>query len=186
MAAFDSSIRLRQLNQPELSGYTVQIIQQYLTGVSPAQTGTLTGVFYPLNNNPSGYITTGQTGNFATIANVNSSYSQAVSYVASNYYPNTNPNNYLSSTSLPSPIFVFSTGIKSGVQTEFIAFPNFSYGGSLYTFTSTPKVILTFSNSLDGNVYNVTATGIATYGFYASYSATIRVSGYSLNAIVAA
>jgi len=185
MAVFDSTIRLRQLNQTEISGYTVQIIQQYLTGVTPAQTGALTGSFYPLSGNPSGYINSGQTGNFATQANLNSLYSQTIAYITSNYYPNTNPNNYALAANMPA-IFAFSTGCVSGVDTQFIAFPTFSYNGSSFSFSSIPKINLTFSNSLDNYVYSVSVSGATTYGFYALYSDIIGKSGYLLNVAVAA
>ena len=95
MATFDSTVRLRQLNQPELSGYIVLV-----AGGIPSTTGTLTGAFYPYKTNPSGYITTGQTGTFITQSALDSNYYSTLVYVADNYYPLSNPNGYVTSASL--------------------------------------------------------------------------------------
>jgi hypothetical protein len=99
MAVFDSTIRLRQANQPEFSGYTVQVIQNYLNG-NPAlpSTGVLSGVFYPLKSNPSGFVTSGQTGIFKTQIDLDSLYTQTIAYVAENYTSNATVLNTVTTT----------------------------------------------------------------------------------------
>ena len=136
--AADSTIRLRQINQPEISGYTVQVIQSYLTGnISLPVTGGLTGSFYPLKTNPSGYIGTGQTGVFKTQTDLDSLYYQLVSYVGNNYYPNSNPSNYGSFST--SPVYVVGDQNIDGLK----------------TFSSIPKV---------GSAYSIISTGAQTIG----------------------
>ncbi len=83
--AFDSTVRLKQINNPELSGFVSGIIGLYL----PGATGNYTGLFYPYSGNPAGYIGTGVTGQFASVAAttvaINSVMPQILSYVALNY-----------------------------------------------------------------------------------------------------
>ena len=85
--AFDSTIRLKQLNNPEISGYILGVVGNYL----PGETGYYSGAFYPYSTNPSGYIGTGVTGQFANAAAVttaiNSASTQTLTYVALNYLP---------------------------------------------------------------------------------------------------
>jgi hypothetical protein len=177
--AFDSTIRLRQLNSSELSGYISLVCQSLLSGVSGVQTGNLTGVFYPLTGNPSGFVVSGQTGIFMTQSNLNSLYSQTISYVAANYYPVSNPSGYISSATIPA-ILSFVTGCTSGANSEFI---NFYSGGSPYTFSNTPRVVCSFQNSLDSDMYATSLGGILPYGFSISYSQPIEKSGYYLNVL---
>lgn len=105
MATYDSTIRLRQLNKPELSGYIVEVI-----GEIP-QTGDLTGFFYPLDSNPNGYVTTGETGTFATQSDLDSNYASILAQVGLQYYSSSNPSGYI--TSGQTGIFV-TTG-KTGI-----------------------------------------------------------------------
>ena len=96
---YDSLVRTKQLNQPELSGYIVNVLLQYLksgtvTGIA-MNTGQLTGQFYPLNINPSGYVTTGQLTGLATQQFVTGNNATVLSYVAANYYSSTNPSGYI-------------------------------------------------------------------------------------------
>jgi hypothetical protein len=85
---FDSTIRLKQMNQAELSGFVIPLVQSYL-----ANTGNLTGAFYPLCQNPSGYVISGA---FISNTDLDSAITQALAYVAETYYPNTNPAGYTS------------------------------------------------------------------------------------------
>jgi hypothetical protein len=125
MSAFDSTIRLRQANQPEFSGYTVQIIQNYLSGNPPIpSTGVLSGVFYPLVTNPSGFVTSSQTGVFKTQTDLNSLYTQILYYVGENYYPDSNPSGYINSANISGISgnlnnIVYTTGNQtiSGIKT---------------------------------------------------------------------
>lgn len=97
--SLDSLIRVRQLNKPDVSGYVEEIISRHLatgtiSGIA-TNTGQLTGAFYPRYQNPSGYITTGQTGVFATQQNLlDTSYSIAAS-TAALYYPKNNPSGFI-------------------------------------------------------------------------------------------
>jgi hypothetical protein len=108
MATYDSKVRLRQLNQPELSGYIIEVI-----GEIP-NTGDLNNVFYPLNSNPNNFVTTGQTGDFITQIQLDNNYYQTLIYLSQNYYPLNNPSGYVFSSS---PI-VYATGNQniSGVK----------------------------------------------------------------------
>jgi hypothetical protein len=74
--AFDSTIRLKQLNQSELSGFIISLVQSYLSG----NTGVLTGSFYPLNTNPNDYQ---ESGVFVSQNTLDSAINQATSYVLS-------------------------------------------------------------------------------------------------------
>ena len=100
---FDSLVRTKQLNKPELSGYVVDVLLQYLksgqvTGIA-MNTGTLTGAFYPLRQNPSGYVTTGQVTGYATFYDITGNNTNLLSYVNTNYYPRANPSGYASTGS---------------------------------------------------------------------------------------
>ena len=108
---FDSTIRIKQLNQGDLSGFVTPMIN---SGI--AATGKLTGSFYPRNSNPSFYITSGQTGVFKTQADLDIAYYSTLSYVSTNFYPNSNPNNYLSANNGQ---FFLTTGNQtiSGITT---------------------------------------------------------------------
>lgn len=110
---WDSLVRTKQLNQPELSGYIVGVLLQYLktgavTGIA-MNTGQLTGQFYPLSQNPSGYVTTGQLTGLATQLQVSGNNTFLQSWTDINYYPRSNPSGYIGASYL-------STGLmpKSG------------------------------------------------------------------------
>jgi hypothetical protein len=105
----DSLIRLRQLNKQEVSGYAVEIIKQYLTtgtGVSVASTGSLTGAFYPLRANPSGYITgdqsmvvfSTQTGSFVDTTTLALTQNTIYSQVSGLFYQKSNPSGFITKT----------------------------------------------------------------------------------------
>lgn len=79
------------MNQAELSGFIVPIVQAYLTG-----TGVLSGVFYPRYSNPSGYLVSGA---FISQTDLDSAITQALVYVANTYYPNSNPSGYVTGAS---------------------------------------------------------------------------------------
>lgn len=103
MATFDSTVRLRQLNKPELSGYIVEVI-----GDIP-NTGELVNSFYPLNSNPNSYVTSGQTGIFTTRTDLDSNYLSTLIYIDNKYYPLSNPSGYVST--LNSSI-LYTTGFQ--------------------------------------------------------------------------
>jgi len=147
MASYDSTIRLRQANQTEFSGYIVQIIQNYLNASpSLSSTGTLSGVFYPLYNNPSGYINSGQTGIFKTATDLNSLYAQTLNYVSQNYYLNSNPSGFLTGVNTG---FFATTGFVTGISGYLVSLIQSSNNGvsSLNSLSGT----LTLSGA--GNVY---------------------------------
>jgi len=182
MSAFDSTIRLRQANQPEFSGYTVQVIQNYLSGNPPLpSTGVLSGVFYPLVTNPSGFVTSSQTGVFKTQTDLNSLYTQTLYYVGQNYYPNTNPSGYITGVDFSGGNFsgnlsgvVYTTGDQtiSGIKT-FINQSNFSGAVNVKNLTqitdilglagsisvgnasNNSKLLLTFDGTYDPSIYAI-------------------------------
>lgn len=94
---FDSTIRLRQLNQSELSGFCSQVTSGVLSssGTAIAATGKLTSAFYPLNQNPAGYA---KSGDYLAQIDLDSAMAQENAYIASTYYLKTNPSGYLSSS----------------------------------------------------------------------------------------
>lgn len=119
--AFDSLIRTRQLNKPELSGYVVDIILQYLasgtvTGIA-TNTGQLTGRFYPLASNPSGYQTTGDITGFATKAEMSGNNISLLATVETDYYPRTNPSGFIGPSGLVD--YLAATGRTFGVSESF-------------------------------------------------------------------
>jgi len=130
----DSTIRLRQLNQPEISGYTVQIVLDLLShqNLNVAATGNLTGSFYPLDLNPKNYQTT---GTFPTFIDLNSSIAQLASYVSQNYYPLSNPSgfgtgnstgNYVTQSQLIQTSGILESSIESQIS-SFSGFVNLNY-----------------------------------------------------------
>src|ERR1700677_2532461 len=114
-----SQVALRQLNDGQLSGYILEVVGPY-TGVF--NTGQLTGNFYPLNSNPSGYLNslTGlNTGNFVTYPVLTGNNISLLATIGTLYYPNTNPSGFITtgqsgafySSSNPSG---FITGLNTG------------------------------------------------------------------------
>jgi hypothetical protein len=98
----DSVVRLRQLHQPEVSGYVVSILQSYIssgavTGIA-GNTGQLTGVFYPRQSNPSGFINSGQLTGYALKTDVSGNNNILLTTVSSLYYPLTNPSGFVATT----------------------------------------------------------------------------------------
>ena len=162
--AFDSTIRLRQMNQTELSGFIVPIIQSFLSG-----TGALSGSFYPLMTNPSGFL---QSGAFLAQVDLDSAIYQTLSYIAQNYYLSSNPSGYLRSSDITHVTSSFNVNCTSGVSTQFV---NFST-----PFTGAPVVNCSFINNIDDKFYCCGVSGINTGGFYVNYSETIGNSGYQL------
>lgn len=95
----DSLVRLKQMSNPEVSGYVVSIIKQYLTtgsvtGVA-ANTGQLTGAFYPLKSNPSCYATNTQLTGYVTKTELSGNNINVLANVSQNYYPRSNPSGYI-------------------------------------------------------------------------------------------
>lgn len=165
MATYDSTVRLRQLNKPELSGYIIEVI-----GEIP-NTGELVNSFYPLNSNPNSYITTGQTGNFITQEELDSNYYSTLIYVGNNYYPLSNPYNYISSNAA----LVYSTGNQniSGVK-NFYTRPTVNGTGVLLIGESSganvnlQNVVYTTGNQQINGTKNF-ADGIQAGSFYGDF-----------------
>jgi hypothetical protein len=155
------------MNQSELSGFITPIAQNIHN-----TTGVLSGVFYPLNSNPKGYISGADTGFFKTQSDLDTLYYQTIAYVDSRYYLKTNPSGYLSSSPQSQP---FSVNCSSGAASEYFAFP--------ITFSGIPRVICSFVNSIDSNSYLLKISGVSTVGFYATYSDNIAKTGYTLDVI---
>lgn len=93
---FDSQIRLRQLHNPEVSGFVVSIISKYLATGSgiPVNTGTLTGAFYPLKSNPSGYLSSISTGGLVDYPSLATNNANLLNQIDALYYPRSNPSGY--------------------------------------------------------------------------------------------
>lgn len=164
--AFDTTIRLRQLNQAELSGFVIPLILSYL-----ANTGSFSGVFYPLNSNPSEYL---QSGAFISPVDLNSAITQTLAYVSQNFYLNSNPSGFISESGAASSSFIFNC--TSGVNGEYISFPT--------VLPNSPNIACSFVNNLDQNLYYFGLSGVNTSGFYVNYSDTIVNTGYQLSIIM--
>ena len=134
---------------------TGQFITSSQTGAfgGSVNTGQLTGAFYPLNSNPSGYISTTQTGTFASLTNL-----AATGAIFATYTGN---------------IQDFATGITpTGLDTYFIQFP--------FNFSVTPRVLTTVE--VTGSIIYGTAVSNRTVsGFTALFSDYIAESGVKLN-----
>lgn len=104
----DSTIRLKQINQSEISGFVSQITSGILSNgqISIAATGKLTGAFYPLNSNPASYT---QSGDFLSHSDLDEAMVAENAYIASTYYPISNPNNYSHITGLNATIYYSGT-----------------------------------------------------------------------------
>lgn len=107
--AQDSTIRLKQMNQTELSGFVSQITSGILgiSGTVVAPTGKLTGAFYPLNSNPRNYALS---GDFISEQDLLSAISQENVYISENYYPLSNPSGFISAGGVSSESIVYTTG----------------------------------------------------------------------------
>jgi hypothetical protein len=161
--AQESTIRIRQLNQTELSGFIAPIIQGFLS-----QTGALTGVFYPLRENPSGYEASGA---FISQEDLDSAVAQTISYIADNFYPNSNPSGYTTQLGrFDSLIF----NCSSGVTTERFVFP--------VLFETVPNVVCSF-NSPNGSYYGISISGVTTSGFFVNYGSAIDTTGYKISSM---
>jgi len=189
MASYDSTIRLRQVNQPELSGYTVQIIQNYLTGnISFPQTGYYTGIFYPLLSNPSGYVTTGQTGIFTTQIDINSSAAQTLNYVSNNFVSNSGATVFVTTGYLTEYVNTYVSGASGYLQSQIN-----SLSGTLTGGYATTGSLISLSGTITGN-YATTGSlaslsgtltgGYATTGALASLSGVLT-SGYATTGALA-
>ena len=153
-------------------------------GGGSTPTGNLTGVFYPLIGNPSGYltaintgnfITTNQTGVFATTGNIKSLSGYLNSYYFTSAYIN---NNYASITQLNSTGFFIQNEINSlniwsgnstGLYYPLISNPNgylTGFNSGLFYLNLNPSGFITNSslvpytlNANTGNFITVNQTG---------------------------
>jgi hypothetical protein len=155
------------MNQAELSGFIVPIVLGFMSG-----TGSLSGSFYPLSSNPSGYV---QSGAFIAQIDLDSAIYQALNYVSQNYYLSSNPSGYLRASDITHVTTSFRVNCTSGAGSQYVAFP--------FSFTGTPTVSCSFINNLDQNLYYVGASGVNTSGFFVNYSDTISNTGYQLGVI---
>lgn len=155
------------MNQTELSGFISSIVVALLSN-----TGSLSGVFYPLKTNPSGYL---QSGAFISQLDLDSAVAQTLSYVAENYYLQSNPSGFITGGGGGGlgDAQAFSVNCMSGVDSQQIAFP--------VAFTGIPQINCSFLNNVDSNIYYLGISGVSTTGFAINYSATISNSGYKLS-----
>lgn len=116
-------------------------------------TGSFTGVFYPLNTNPSGYITTGQTGNFGGGGNTGS--------LTGSFYP-------------LDGIVKFRTALTSGVENQYVTYPS--------TYTSRPTTVACeLENDMDNFIYTHAVSSVSNSGFLLNFSDNLSSSGYVAN-----
>jgi hypothetical protein len=182
----DSLVRLRQLNQTEVSGYTVEIIRKYLiTGTGIANTGALTGVFYPLNSNPSGYstsgqfVTTGQTGAFVDTTMLAIDDSNLLSIVSGLYYRKTNPSGYISQTTADSSYLKYNSPNNSGN----VLF--FEPSGSFYVFEfkTGQSFVIRGTNFSQINPYGTNNAGTPNITGFSIYSSDIKLNNRTVATI---
>ncbi len=147
------------MNQGELSGFFVPIAQSIFS-----QTGSLSGAFYPLNQNPSGYQ---NSGSFASHEDLDSAIVQYGVTASNTFYPLTNPSGFTSSTYV-------SENYLLKVQTGVFV----STDSTVQTITGAKTFLATgFFNSdlyVGGNIVNSVSPDIGSnfIGQYAGYDAT--------------
>ena len=168
--AWDSLVRTKQLNQPELSGYIVNVLLQYLktgtvTGIA-LNTGQLTGQFYPLSQNPASYVTTGQLTGYATQLQVTGNNIAVLSYVDSNYYPRSNPTGYIGTGYLSTGLLPRS-GASFGQNQSFQIYDSVDNRAAI-DFQGNNHFIL---NDTNGNAW---------ISFYPYYGGSPAISGFNI------
>ena len=140
MANIDSTVRLRQLNQIEVSGFVVEIVSGLLnnSGTNIASTGKLTGLFYPLRTNPTGYL---RSGDALTQSDLDDSIIQENIYLSDTYYLKSNPSRYITNSGV-----VFTTGNQtiSGIKT---------FDGSYIVVTNPTNIVAVIANSMGADSY---------------------------------
>jgi len=166
-------ISLKQLRQNELTDFVNGLLATGLStvsGVSGVQ--GISGIY---SNYNAGYITIGFTGARVTgsnpLSNFNFTGIGGLEVILSG-------NNILISgnTSTTSTTRFFTTGIATGVESQWITFsPLFLLPPVIQTTVSVPN----FSNDM----YYTNISGITTSGFHSVYSDVISQSGYILNVI---
>jgi hypothetical protein len=144
--------------------------------VGKNETGIYANSFYPLNTNPSNYVTSGQTGTFITTGQTGA------------FYAASNPNGYLTRTNVGTVSTLNITGLQSSGDLIFTGAGNVSltqsgqtitfsgatgvlvnrnetgiYSNSFYPLNSNPAGYLTGST---GGFVSVTQTGIYSGSFY--------------------
>ncbi len=72
-----------------------------------------------------------------------------------------------------SGVFIFRSGINSGNEQQFIAFPS--------VLDSNPYVIASLHNNIDDNILSCQVSGATTSGFWALFSSTPTNTGYYLD-----
>jgi hypothetical protein len=155
----------------------IQAANVIITGIGFGNGGVLTGSYYPLTSNPSGYITTGQTGSFGN--------------ATGNFYLASNPSGFI--TGFNSGLYVLNsqTGIfiTTGQTGSFGGgtTPTGNLTGAFYPLIGNPSGFLTGFNSgiytLNSNTGNFITTGQT--GNFGSVANTGQLTGvfypYSLN-----
>jgi hypothetical protein len=140
----DSLVRLRQLNKVEVSGYILDVTKGYLvtgTGIAVSNTGSLTGAFYPLKTNPSGYVTGSvvrptDTGAFVDDVDLAITTASILTQASGLYYKQTNPSGFMTKASgdvlyaslgptVNSGQLIFDDNVNAGYALHFV--PNKSY-----------------------------------------------------------
>ena len=170
---FDSLIKLRQLNNPELSGYIELIIGRRITGVVLSGTGLLTGEFYPLHSNPSGYLTGVNTGDFVTNSSLAVSQTNVLNTVGSLYYLKSNPSGFISKTTTDANyvrVYPFAnSGVKFVDNASATTVLSFQEGSHFYIQSHQGASIIDVSGTNYGGSptisgFSIHATGIKVNG----------------------
>ena len=153
-----------------ITGNTLQLEINSLNG----WTGGSTGLYYPLNLNPSNYITASQTGVFITTGMTGAfgGGTTPTGNLTGAFYPlNSNPAGYITSLG-QTGAYLFNTNITSGVTNQFIIFP---------TNLGNNPTVVAHLNNISGN-YNieVQSSGITSSGYWAQFSNIILDNNYIL------
>lgn len=171
MASFDSLVRVKQLNKPEVSGYILDVVLPYLqtgTFLIAGNTGALTGIFYPLKSNPTGYLRSGDITGYATKQEVTGNNTTIYTYVDTHFYPVTNPSGFVG-TGVTGAYITF---VRTGQTGQF--YPNSNPSGFI---TSSQVGGVQFASVTGRNISgNVSFTGVGGLGVSSS-GQTIVFSG---------
>ncbi len=175
MSSFDSLVRLRQLNSKELSGYILEVVGKIATGLQLTGSGVLTGAFYPRYENPSGYITGVNTGEFVTNYALAVYQDNLLANASGLFYLKSNPSGYTTKTYIDSGFIRVYPYANSGVA--FVDDPSnttvfsFREGSHFYIQSDQGKTIIDVSGTVFG------APAISGFAIHAS---SIKLNGQNV------
>jgi hypothetical protein len=174
------------------------------TWVNNAITGFAAGgSYYPLTGNPSGFITSGQTGAFASIVNLATTgvtlQNQIVTlsgYEAATYYPKTNPSGYVTTGvtgGLASQSWVTGQGYATtsalntatnGLQIQINSISGVGESGAYPMYGNPSGFIMPYQTGDFASLINLATTGATLQGRVNTLSGNLITSGANLTSSI--